>query len=59
MGARFLHSSNRFTPYRSYPIEPKVGRMIQDVRPHNRFESDFPIPPVGAVGARLLKSSNR
>ena len=33
--------------------------MIKAINPHNRLGPDFPFPPGGAVGARLLKSSNR
>ena len=58
-GARFLKFSNRFTAYSFYSIELKLGRMILDISPHNRLESDFPISPGGAVRARLLKFSNR
>ena len=57
--ARLLKSSNRFTAYRSYPIELKLGRMILDIIPHKLSTSDFSISQGGAVGARFLSYLNR
>ena len=45
--ARVLKFSNRFTVYRSYPIELEFGRMIIVISPHNRSESGFSICPTG------------
>ena len=45
-----MESLNRFTAYRS-PRLAEIGKMILDVKPHNRSESDFPIS--------LLKFLNR
>ena len=56
---RLLKSSNQLTAYSSYTIDLKVGRMLLVISQYNRLESDFSISPEGAVGARLLRSSNR
>ena len=55
MGARPFKSSSRFTAYISYPLELKLGRMIQDISLHNRSEQDFfRFPPRGrCVGVSL------
>ena len=37
----------------------KLGRMVPDISPLDRSALDCSISPGGAVGARLLKSSNR
>ena len=55
-GGRLSKSSNRFTVYSLYSIKLKLGRMLPNVSPHHRSESDF---SVSYQGARLLKSSNQ
>ena len=56
VGVRRLKFSNLLTGYSSHPIELKHGRIIIDVKSHNRLEPDF---SDFLMGARLLKSSNR
>ena len=48
----------RSTAY-NYPIDLKFDRMIVDISLHNRSKPDFRFLPGRAVGACLLKSSNR
>ena len=40
-----------------YLIELKLGRMILDVSPHNRWKPHFSVLPRTCCGARLLESS--
>ena len=47
VGARLLQFTNRFTAYSTDAIEMKLDRMILGISPHNRSESDFPVPPRG------------
>ena len=42
-----------------WPTELILRRLILDIGVHSRFVLIFRFPPGGAVGARLLKSSNR
>ena len=55
VGARLLKLSNRFTVYSSDPIELKLGRMILDINPLDRFASDCSIFLGGAVGGAPLE----
>ena len=50
--ARHLKFSNRFPAYSNHPISLKPSRMILDICPLIRSDSDFPISPIGRCWGR-------
>ena len=44
VGVRLSNYSNQFTANNFYPIQLKLGRMIQDISPLDHSELNFSIP---------------